>query len=129
MCGLTYWQASEGILNKELDLSLPWESFDIAHELTTRAFKICSGLPERTETIGIELEERNVFTSALRGHASRLYQWPIDLLAQKTFMEPAKGVLNQLLAGQRPGIQDLARELHLSTRTLQRRLTEQGITF
>ena len=33
------------------------------------------------------------------------------------------------LDGQRPEIQDLARELHLSTRTLQRRLTEQGITF
>jgi AraC-like DNA-binding protein len=50
-------------------------------------------------------------------------------LAQKTFREQAKGILKQLLAGQRPGIQDLARELHLSTRTLQRRLTEQGITF
>ena len=37
--------------------------------------------------------------------------------------------MKQLLAGQRPGIHDLARELHLSTRTLQRRLTEQGITF
>src|SRR5712691_10450909 len=50
-------------------------------------------------------------------------------LAQKTFSEQAKGILKQLIAGQRPGIQDLARELHLSTRTLQRRLTEQGITF
>jgi AraC-like DNA-binding protein len=50
-------------------------------------------------------------------------------LAQKTFTEQAKGILKRLLAGQRPGIQDLARELHLSTRTLQRRLTEQGITF
>jgi AraC-like DNA-binding protein len=50
-------------------------------------------------------------------------------LAQKTFREQAKGILKQLLAGQRPGIQDLARELHLSTRTLQRRLTEQAITF
>ena len=50
-------------------------------------------------------------------------------LAQETFSEQAKGILKQLLAGQRPGIQDLARELHLSTRTLQRRLTEQGITF
>lgn len=50
-------------------------------------------------------------------------------LAQKTFTEQAKGILKQLLAGQRPGIQDLARELHVSTRTLQRRLTEQGITF
>jgi AraC-like DNA-binding protein len=50
-------------------------------------------------------------------------------LAQKTFGEQAKGILKRLLAGQRPGIDNLARELHLSTRTLQRRLTEQGITF
>ena len=41
----------------------------------------------------------------------------------------SEGILKQLLAGQRPGIHDLARELHLSTRTLQRRLTEEGITF
>ncbi len=52
-----------------------------------------------------------------------------EQLAHKTFTERAKGILKQLLAGQRPGIEDLARELHLSTRTLQRRLTEQGITF
>jgi AraC-like DNA-binding protein len=52
-----------------------------------------------------------------------------EQLKQKTFTEQAKAILKQLLAGQRPGIQDLARELHLSTRTLQRRLTEQGITF
>jgi AraC-like DNA-binding protein len=50
-------------------------------------------------------------------------------LADKTFAEQAKGILKQLLAGQRPGIRDLARELHVGTRTLQRRLTEQGITF
>ena len=48
---------------------------------------------------------------------------------QKTLSEQAKGVLKRLLAGQRPGIEDVARELHLSTRTFQRRLTEQGITF
>ena len=52
-----------------------------------------------------------------------------EQLAHKTFREQAKGILKQLLAGQRPGIQDLARELHMSTRTLQRRLTEQRITF
>lgn len=52
-----------------------------------------------------------------------------EQLAQKTFREQAKGILKQLLAGQRPGIEDLARELHLSTRTLQRRLSSQGITF
>lgn len=49
--------------------------------------------------------------------------------AQKSFGEQAKGILKQLLAGQRPGIRDLARELHVSTRTLQRRFAEQGITF
>ena len=47
-----------------------------------------------------------------------------EQLAEKTFTEQAKGILKQLIAGQRPGIQDLARELHLSARTLQRRLTE-----
>jgi AraC-like DNA-binding protein len=52
-----------------------------------------------------------------------------EQLAQKSFREQAKGILKQLLAGQRPAIQDLARELHLSTRTLQRRLTDQRITF
>lgn len=50
-------------------------------------------------------------------------------LAEKTLREQAKGILKQMLAGQRPGIGDLARELHISTRTLQRRLTEQGISF
>ena len=50
-------------------------------------------------------------------------------LTDKSFGEQAKGILKQLLAGQRPGIDDLARELHLSTRTLQRRLTQQRISF
>jgi AraC-like DNA-binding protein len=52
-----------------------------------------------------------------------------EQLGHKTFSEQGKAILKRLLAGQRPGIQDLARELHLSTRTLQRRLTEQGLTF
>lgn len=52
-----------------------------------------------------------------------------EQLARKTLTEQAKGILKQLVAGQRPGIQDLARELHMSTRTLQRRLTAHGVTF
>jgi AraC-like DNA-binding protein len=52
-----------------------------------------------------------------------------EQLAQKTFSEQAKGILKRLLAGQRPDIEDVARELHVSTRTLQRRLTEDGATF
>lgn len=61
--------------------------------------------------------------------APRLDAELAEQLAQKTFAEQAKGILKQHLAGHRPGVQDLARELHLSTRTLQRRLTDQGITF
>lgn len=50
-------------------------------------------------------------------------------LAQKTTSEQVKGIMKKLLAGQRPALQDIARELHLSTRTLQRRLTDEGVTF
>lgn len=50
-------------------------------------------------------------------------------LSEKNLREQVKGILKQLLAGQRPGIQHVARQLRLSTRTLQRRLTEEGVTF
>lgn len=50
-------------------------------------------------------------------------------LAQKTIGEQVKTVLKRLLAGQRPGIALVARDLRMSTRTLQRRLTEEGATF
>jgi AraC-like DNA-binding protein len=50
-------------------------------------------------------------------------------LAQKTISEQVKGIVKKLLAGRRPALQDVARELHLSTRTLQRRLTDEGVTF
>jgi AraC-like DNA-binding protein len=40
-----------------------------------------------------------------------------------------KQTLRQLLAGKRPTLQDVAQELGLSARTLQRRLTDSGITF
>jgi len=50
-------------------------------------------------------------------------------LAQKTVSEQVKGILKRLLAGQRPGLETVARELRLSTRTLQRRLTDERATF
>jgi AraC-like DNA-binding protein len=50
-------------------------------------------------------------------------------LASTAIGEQVKGILKRLLAGRRPGIEDVARELRTSPRTLQRRLTEDGTTF
>jgi AraC-like DNA-binding protein len=50
-------------------------------------------------------------------------------MAEKDLREQVKGILKGLIAGQRPGIQDVARELRMSSRTLQRRLGEEGLTF
>jgi AraC-like DNA-binding protein len=43
--------------------------------------------------------------------------------------QQVKDTLKRSLAGKRPTLQDVARELGLSARTLQRRLTDAGITF
>jgi len=50
-------------------------------------------------------------------------------LAQKTLTDQVKGLLKKLLAGQRPTLRDVARELRLSTRTLQRRLAAERAKF
>ncbi|MCW5552183.1 MAG: AraC family transcriptional regulator [Verrucomicrobiae bacterium] len=49
--------------------------------------------------------------------------------ASNSVGEQVKQTLRQLLAGKRPTLQDVAKELGLSARTLQRRLTDSGITF
>jgi len=48
---------------------------------------------------------------------------------RQNIRDQVKQTLKHLLAGQRPAIQEVARELNLSARTLQRRLTEAGVTF
>jgi AraC-like DNA-binding protein len=50
-------------------------------------------------------------------------------LASRAIGEQVKGILKPLLAGRRPGIEDVARELGTSPRTLQRRLAEDGARF
>lgn len=47
----------------------------------------------------------------------------------RSFREQAKACIKRSLAGQRPELRSVAKELGLSARTLQRRLTEERITF
>jgi AraC-like DNA-binding protein len=50
-------------------------------------------------------------------------------LASRAIGEQVKGILKRQLAGRRPGIGDVARELRLSARTLQRRLADERASF
>ncbi|HEX4138402.1 MAG TPA: helix-turn-helix transcriptional regulator [Bryobacteraceae bacterium] len=50
-------------------------------------------------------------------------------LADKSLQEQVKGILKKFLAGQRPRLEDVARELRVSARTLQRRLLAESLTF
>jgi AraC-like DNA-binding protein len=50
-------------------------------------------------------------------------------LAHKSLKEQVKGILKKFLAGQRPRLEDVAVELRISTRTLQRRLLAERMTF
>lgn len=50
-------------------------------------------------------------------------------LAEKSLKEQVKGSLKKTLAGQKPRLDGVARELRISARTLQRRLLAEGITF
>jgi AraC-like DNA-binding protein len=50
-------------------------------------------------------------------------------LAHRSTSDRVKAAIKSLLAGRRPSIREVARELNLSSRTLQRRLTESGATF
>ncbi len=59
-------------------------------------------------------------------------QLDAELEAQNTALNVGarvKGALRRSLAGRRPSLRDLGQELGLSERTLQRRLTEAGLTF
>jgi AraC-like DNA-binding protein len=47
----------------------------------------------------------------------------------RTTGDQVKGALKRVLAGRRPAMIDVAKELGLSTRTLQRRLNDEGVSF
>jgi AraC-like DNA-binding protein len=46
-----------------------------------------------------------------------------------SFSELVRGAIQQRLTGHRPSIEDIARDLHVSSRTLQRRLQETGSSY
>lgn len=48
---------------------------------------------------------------------------------QETFPERVRIAIQKKLAGRRPKMEDVARELHISSRTLQRRLQDAGYSF
>ncbi len=50
-------------------------------------------------------------------------------VSDTSLREQLKGILKKFLAGQRPRLEDVARELRISARTLQRRLLAERITF
>jgi AraC-like DNA-binding protein len=52
-----------------------------------------------------------------------------DRRAEATAADRARVTVKRLLAGRRPDLRDVARELGVSTRTLQRRLADAGLTF
>ena len=53
----------------------------------------------------------------------------LEAQASRKLGDQVKGILKHLLAGRRPGIEDVAKELRLSPRTLQRRLAEDELSF
>jgi AraC-like DNA-binding protein len=61
--------------------------------------------------------------------APRLEAELAEQLAQQTFREQVKATLKKTLAGQRPELRLVARELRMSARTLQRRLSDERVTF
>jgi AraC-like DNA-binding protein len=48
---------------------------------------------------------------------------------QESFAEGVRSAIQRRLAGRRPKVQEIARELHISPRTLQRRLQDDGFSF
>ena len=50
-------------------------------------------------------------------------------MGEENFAERVRGAIQQKLTGRRPNIEDIAGALHISSRTLQRRLQEAGSSF
>ncbi len=90
---------------------------------TAAGTRSCSG---RRTSIGPSSRTTRSFSRPSRRSSRPSWR---RLSRRRRVAEQVKGVLKRLLAGRRPGVEDVARELRLSSRTLQRRLTDAGATF
>ncbi|MBL8112796.1 MAG: AraC family transcriptional regulator [Acidobacteria bacterium] len=81
----------------------------------------------RTEDLDRPFDTHNAELLAIV--APQLDRELAQAVASKAIGDQVKIVLKRLLAGRRPGIGDVATEMRLSSRTLQRRLAEDGATF
>jgi AraC-like DNA-binding protein len=61
--------------------------------------------------------------------ASNLEEELTQRLAERTVRDQVKDALKRLLAGQAPRLEDVARQIGIGTRTLQRRLTQEDASF
>lgn len=92
--------------------------------------------PRRAESIGIAFHRRDAEKPFLTAHPA---MWAAfepslrlrlsDATAPATMTGSLTGWLNESIASGRTSVQDAARDLCVSTRTLQRRLSEEGTSF
>lgn len=61
--------------------------------------------------------------------APQLEEELMDREAQQSFPDRVRAAIKKRLAGQRPSVREIAKDLRLSSRTLQRRLQESGSSF
>ena len=88
-------------------------------------------LPAFSQTSSVEDQVRNLDKQqregALRGDESAFLER--YAAANYSFTELVRGAIQQRLTGHRPAVEDVARDLHISSRTLQRRLQEAGSSY
>lgn len=110
--------ARTGAISKEHE-----EYFGCQIRTTTSQNKLVLDAADLTRPFpGYNPEMLEVLTPALSAALS-------ELEAQNTISEQVKIVLKRSLASGQPGLNDVARQLGLSERTLQRRITDEGSTF
>jgi AraC-like DNA-binding protein len=99
---------------------LAWQPLAIARQKPDQIVNGLKRVYKRPKSSSIPLNES-------AGYGTRFIVAKCGMPQCKTVF--ASRALRVMFAGQRPALQAVARELRLSGRTLQRRLTENGLTF